>query len=377
MSKEPFEIAAFETRELPTEAEIMATWKKQREPLVSICCITYNHANYVKEALNSFLIQKTDFKFEIVVHDDASTDDTVEILKQYTANYPNIIRLLLQNENQYNKGNFRPIPYTAKRAKGHYIAICEGDDKWLCTHKLAKQVSVLKQHADVDLCFHPTLYFSSDDGEMFGVANKYGIEEKLYTANDFVKAGGGFCPTASLMISKKVFEELPDWFYDVVAGDYYFQCFAALSGGGIFIPDVMAAYRWESSSSVTQKTKNADALKLQNIVEKELLHLNEFNNYTSTKFNDEVVFRQAVVCQEFSALLLKMGDYTEFRSLISKSWGLRPNLNFRQKLLYKLRFIPILLRSFQYFKKMVSPIPTQLEVASEEDRQRFQKRYQL
>ena len=101
-----------------------------RQPVVSICCPTYNHVNYIEAAICGFLAQETTFPFEIIVRDDASTDGTAEIVRQYSRRYPNIIRAVIEKENQLNKG-VRPIHVWPSLATGEFIALCEGDDFWV------------------------------------------------------------------------------------------------------------------------------------------------------------------------------------------------------------------------------------------------------
>ena len=115
-------------RNLRTEAEIIATWKSDsNNPVVSICCTTYNHESYVENAIEGFLIQETDFPFEILIRDDFSTDKTAKIVKQYVERYPQLIKPILEKENTFSKG-VKPLLQLYKIAKGEYIAICEGDD---------------------------------------------------------------------------------------------------------------------------------------------------------------------------------------------------------------------------------------------------------
>lgn len=123
-------------------------------PLVSISCITYNHVEYIRQCLDSFLMQKCDFKFEILVHDDASTDGTSEIIREYQEKYPDIIKAIIQTENQYSKGVRVTSVYNFSRAKGKYIAMCEGDDYWIDSLKLQKQVDFLEKNQDYFACFH-------------------------------------------------------------------------------------------------------------------------------------------------------------------------------------------------------------------------------
>jgi len=118
-------------RELRVEDEIIAKWKGDLDkPVVSICCVTYNHETYIEDALEGFLSQETDFPFEIIIHDDCSTDKTTQILNEYLEKYPNIIKLIIQTENQWSKG-IRILPVlVVPEARGKYIALCDGDDYW-------------------------------------------------------------------------------------------------------------------------------------------------------------------------------------------------------------------------------------------------------
>src|SRR5690554_2985712 len=99
---------------------------KHENPLVSISTITFNHAPYIRQCLDGFLMQKTDFAFEVLIHDDASTDGTEEIIREYEAKYPDIIKPLYEIENQYSKGRSGSRTFNFPRAKGKYIALCEG-----------------------------------------------------------------------------------------------------------------------------------------------------------------------------------------------------------------------------------------------------------
>ena len=123
-------------------------------PLVSISCITYNHASFIKKALDGFLSQKTTFPFEILIHDDCSTDGTSDIIREYANRYPDVIFPMFEEENQYSQG--RPIGtavWNLPRARGKYIALCEGDDYWTDPLKLQKQVDFLESHPDYGMCY--------------------------------------------------------------------------------------------------------------------------------------------------------------------------------------------------------------------------------
>ena len=133
---------------------------------VSICCITYNQEKYIKEALESFLSQKTEFSYEIVIHDDASTDNTVKILKQYKKKYPNKIVLILEKENQYSKRPNSVLEIVFNKARGKYIALCEGDDGFCDEEKLSMQYKYIKTH-NYSFCSHNTKIVD-DDSNLVG-----------------------------------------------------------------------------------------------------------------------------------------------------------------------------------------------------------------
>lgn len=124
-------------------------------PLVSVCCITYNHASFIRKCLDGFLMQQTDFPIEILIHDDCSTDGTTEIIKEYAAQYPDLIFPLYEEVNQYQQGKATEIDfYNYRRARGKYIAYCEGDDYWTDPLKLQKQVDFMELHPEYSVCFH-------------------------------------------------------------------------------------------------------------------------------------------------------------------------------------------------------------------------------
>lgn len=125
-------------------------------PLVSISCITYNHAPYIRECLDGFMMQKCDFDFEVLIHDDASTDGSQEIIKEYQERFPNVINPILQTENQWSRGvRGMNAKFNYPRANGKYIALCEGDDYWTDPLKLQKQVDFLEENKDFGLvCTH-------------------------------------------------------------------------------------------------------------------------------------------------------------------------------------------------------------------------------
>ncbi|MBR3411528.1 MAG: glycosyltransferase [Bacteroidales bacterium] len=138
-------------------------------PLVSVCCLTYNHAPFIRNCLDGFLAQKTDFSIEILIHDDASTDGTDRIIREYAEKYPEIIFPIFEEENQYSRGyaGKMDIEFNYSRARGKYIAYCEGDDYWTDPSKLQRQVDFMETHPDYSVCFHRCKRLDSRTGKMY------------------------------------------------------------------------------------------------------------------------------------------------------------------------------------------------------------------
>lgn len=135
------------------QEEIMSNWPSKWDiPMVSIRCATYNQEQYIGQALDSFLMQETNFPFEIVVHDDASTDRTADIIREYEKKYPLIIKPIYEKENQYSKRDGSLQRIISEACKGKYIAFCEGDDYWTDENKLQKQVNVLESNSNYTFC---------------------------------------------------------------------------------------------------------------------------------------------------------------------------------------------------------------------------------
>ena len=125
------------------------------KPLVSVSTITYNHAKFIRKCIEGVLNQKVDFLIEYLIHDDCSTDGTIDIIKEYAEKYPNIIKPIYEKENQYSKGGpWGSAVWNYPRAQGKYIALCEGDDYWTDPLKLQKQVDFLESNPDYTCCFH-------------------------------------------------------------------------------------------------------------------------------------------------------------------------------------------------------------------------------
>lgn len=228
-----------------TEDEIIATWTGDAsKPLVSIRCITYNHAPYIEDAIKGFLLQKTDFPIEILIHDDASTDGAKKIIEKYQERYPKIIRAVIQKENQYSKG-IKVSEFINPLCKGKYYAICEGDDFWNDPDKLSKQVTALESNPSVDICIHPAIKISMETGEE-QLIGQYRKSEGIVPVEDIIEKKHGRIPTASTMIRATAYAEYSGfratrkW---LNVGDVYTHIFGSKKGGAYYLDATMSCYR--------------------------------------------------------------------------------------------------------------------------------------
>jgi glycosyltransferase involved in cell wall biosynthesis len=126
------------------------------QPMVTVWCLTYNQKDYIRDALDGFVMQETNFSYEVIVHDDASTDGTTDIINEYATNYPKIIKPVIETENQWQRGGLKHIVAIMNEhyRHGKYIAFCERDDFWTDSRKLQRQVDFLESHPDYSMCFH-------------------------------------------------------------------------------------------------------------------------------------------------------------------------------------------------------------------------------
>lgn len=210
---------------------------KTARPLVTIICVTYNQEKYIAQALDSFLMQETNFDFEVLVHDDASTDKTTAIVKKYAQKHPDIIKPIFEKKNQYSQGKADFIKDMHVAAKGKYLAQCEGDDYWIDPTKLQRQVDFLESHPDYAMCFHPVevVFDKKEEKNFIHPDPKQG---KKFTVPELIKTN--FIQSNSVMYKKQDYKNVP---HDVTPLDWYISLYHAQFGKIGFIDRVMSAYR--------------------------------------------------------------------------------------------------------------------------------------
>lgn len=173
-------------------------------PLVSVCCLTYNHEQYIKQCLDGILMQKTNFPFEVLIHDDASQDGTQRVIKEYEKSNPDIICPFFQTNNQYSLGKgFVGLGIMFTNARGKYIALCEGDDYWTDPMKLQKQVDFLESHPEYSMCFHNAMEHWVDKYSKDKLFSK--VEDRDYYGPELYKVWT--VPTASCCLRSAVIDD--------------------------------------------------------------------------------------------------------------------------------------------------------------------------
>jgi glycosyltransferase involved in cell wall biosynthesis len=220
-----------------TEAEVMARWQGD-EPVVSILCPTYQHVGFIEDALRGFLGQDTDFPFEIVVRDDASTDGTADIVRDYADRYPNIIRAVLETVNRYPA--IKPLRVLHPMARGAFIALCEGDDYWIDANKIQLQLAALLRHPESVASHHMSIVVM--DGKVVRDSERPRVMRNL---SSFALKTWAMIPVRTIMFRSNIERiEVPG-----TSGDVLLSRSLGLQGSSTFIEaSPMAAYRLHKNS---------------------------------------------------------------------------------------------------------------------------------
>jgi len=308
---------------------------KSNDIMVSVCCITYNQEKYIKDALEGFLKQKVNFKYEIIVHDDASTDNTPKILKEYEEKYPDIIKVLYEKENQYQKGKKVGI-LTYNHAKGKYVAICEGDDYWIDENKLQLQVDYMEKNPECTLSFHNAKIIDMYNGNE-NLFVPYSKNLKKYLKKDGNYNAGElelleFIPTASFMFKRENLAKIPEWFEKCFVGDWPLKLIMTSFGYAHYIDKVMSVYRKNANGSLTvnneNKEKKSDDGK-KYILERKKEIVNWLDEFTNKKYKDIFDLRRNQYKMEY--LLIENNSKEIFKK------GYLKNFSIKQKIKYLIK----------------------------------------
>ena len=279
---------------------------------LSVICTAYNHENYIAKTLDSLIGQITQFSFEVIVHDDASTDGTAAIIRGYAERYPSIVKAILQKENQYSK-HVSPVEISLGSAVGRYIALCEGDDFWSDTSKIEKQLAYMEANPDCTFCFTNGFTFDSSTGTKLGACLPGTWHESLHFKDCTHDCGVPeivyipCAPTASFVfpsnVFRKVIEDKRQYPRDAFLGDYYLQLAATSYGYAHFIDDSTVGYRVNNPLSLTGGWKQNGASWCEQ-AKKTLTLLSTFNDMTGHRYDEAI--QECSVQYEFSIALFNL-----------------------------------------------------------------------
>ena len=303
----------------------------EKKPMVSVCTITYNHEKYIRDCLEGIVTQKTNFPFEAIVHDDASTDKTADIIREYAEKYPDIIKPVYQTENQHSKGIRISATFIYPKVRGKYIAICEGDDYWTDPYKLQKQVDFLEANPDYYLVFGETVRRKGDD--FFPFKSRWNTRKTDFDVQDYICRQIGHTSTICCRNHYKDWENYSKgWECQILQGDQQFVLFQASPHCDKikFMDEPMSVYR-DHPGGVTKTKRN---MNMDNSMNSYIAILKRFNRNNNGYYEKIVAYRirEVTVLREiekeasrFKKLLKCLRNARViFKYLLRKYAGIRP-----------------------------------------------------
>lgn len=254
---------------------------------VSVICLAYNHSKYIDKTLKGFLMQKTNFNFEVIIHDDASIDNTQDILIRYAKENSNI-KLILQKDNKYSQGIDIVKNYIMPLINGQYVAYCEGDDYWIDENKLQILYDYMTSNTGCSVCCH-------------GYENIDANTENLINTVHSVSGDGEICMNqliqyenppqlASQMFTRECIESMPELFYNRGVGDYTLLLYSATLGKVYYIDKIMARKRIASEYSWTVRIYKNPEKRIQHDYNM-IRFLEDFNEFTNFNYNSAIATR--------------------------------------------------------------------------------------
>jgi glycosyltransferase involved in cell wall biosynthesis len=334
-----------------SEQEIMKNWPSNKQPVVTICCAAFNHGPYIGEAIDSFLRQETDFPFEIIIRDDCSTDETISVINAYAEKYPNLIKSIIETENQFTKG-IKAMQAMVKKGSGDFLALCEGDDYWTDIKKLQVQIDLMRAHPECYLSFHPAdeLIDGKITGKIWGY---HGDKNKVFTDVEMIRGiGNVFCPTASMILNRKVMDPFPGFYNKAPVGDNFMQFLGSLNGGGLYIAKKMSIYRRGNPGSWSTRMKEKDSESVKSLIDNREKHifryiksLGEMAEYIDQKYRDEINRKIVGSLLSLSLIYLNNNMYKNYREMIERSYEVQKNISKLHITMYYLRHTPLLART--------------------------------
>lgn len=273
-------------------------------PFVSVVCLCYNHEQYIRETLDSILMQKTNFAFEIIIHDDASTDNSAEIIMEYYNRYPEIIVPILQSENQYSRNIDINSQYIYPKVRGKYIALCECDDYWIDRFKLQYQIDYMEKYNECSCCIHAAYKFDDKNKKCVGQMI-LSESDKNFFIEDAISGLGSKAATNSFIYRTKYLgriTEVKNHLTKTGVDDYVLLIILSNIGYIHYINKVMSIYRINVKNSWTSRSKNSVNKHIE-YLKKDINMIQDLYNVLPS--NVYVYLRNEIDRDEFKILLLK------------------------------------------------------------------------
>jgi glycosyltransferase involved in cell wall biosynthesis len=332
---------------------------------VSVRIITYNHAPFIRQAIDSVLMQKTNFDFEIVIGEDGSKDGTREITQEYAGRHPDKIKLLLNDRKNVIHIHGKPTGRwnfinTLKNCRGEYVALLDGDDYWTSPDKLQKQVDLLDKNPQCAICFHNIEVINSDGSH--GADEMARGRQPFYTLTDLLD-GKFFPATGSVMFRNRLFGEMPEWIKTVMLGDYSLHVLNGQHGQFCYLDEVLGVYRRHAGGIWSAGGTPKDwPVKLSIERFKGLLHcLEVFKQNLGHQYHD--VLRQKIAGLNYDLVWCysQTQDWGAMRHHLIralKSGGKHPRISLPFILKsYAIAFCPLIYRFFKTLKTRSSGLP--------------------
>lgn len=256
---------------------------------VSVICNAYNQDRYIDKTLSAILEQRTKFTIEILVHDDASTDKTGDIIRCYEQKYPDIVKPIYQKKNQYSQNIDIMRRYQYPRVRGKYIAFCEGDDYWNDPLKLQKQYDAMEKNMDIDICAHAAHVINNKEEHAIKDIEPC-LKNTIFPLSAVIRGGGSFVATNSLFVRARMLRDQPD-LIKKCGLDYALQMYGSVRGGMLYLADKMSTYRYMVDGSWSDRVEKDISYKDEqfNMVLRLLTDVDEYTDHKYKKDIDMVI----------------------------------------------------------------------------------------
>lgn len=268
---------------------------KKSDAVVSVMCLTYNHISYIKKALDGFLMQRTTFPIKVFIYDDASTDGTSEVVKEYANNHPELFYAVVSKENTYNLENREDIFYEfmQENLTGKYSAWCEGDDYWIYEYKLQRQFDFMEKHPQTSICMHNAIRYNFENGEVIpqiiNMDSGYEDEDEIFFCLH------GRIPTASYFWRSELVNYQAEFFKICPVTDEPLRVWLGYQGEVYYMDKVWSVRNYMH--------ENSWSYMMQSDVEKKSRHNFRYLNYlklldslTKNKYHQQITYGVVDFC---------------------------------------------------------------------------------